>query len=308
MQYDITALGEILIDFTPIGQDDAGDLMLARKAGGAPVNVLATVAKFGGKAAFIGKVGDDILGKFLRRTLLEYGICDKGLQTDRTHNTTLAFVELDENGQRNFSFYRQFGADRFLQPEQIDTELIRQAKLFHFGSLSLTDQPARSATEYALSVAEKAGCVVSYDPNFRAPLWTSEAAAVKMMKRSLKSVDIIKLAEEELAAMYGADESAAVKQLQALGITVILVTRGANGADLYMGEHFYHCPAARVRAIDTTGAGDIFFGTFLSGFIKSGLDINCLPFSKACEFLTTACATAGASVTRRGGISSIPTL
>ena len=153
MKYDITALGEILIDFTPSGRDSAGDLIFARKAGGAPVNLLATVSKFGGKTAFIGKVGNDMFGSFLRETLKNAGVSDEGLITDNLHNTTLAFVALNSEGDRDFSFYRNFGADVFLEKEDINADIIRNSRIFHFGSLSLTAEPVRSTTEYALDIA-----------------------------------------------------------------------------------------------------------------------------------------------------------
>ena len=181
MKYDITALGEILIDFTPSGKDSAGDLIFARKAGGAPVNLLATVSKFGGKTAFIGKVGNDMFGSFLRETLKNAGVSDDGLITDNLHS----------DGDRDFSFYRNFGADVFLEKEDIKADIIRNSQIFHFGSLSLTAEPARSTTEYALDIAKKAGCTVTYDPNYREPLWKDKATAIEKMKLHLDKVDIL---------------------------------------------------------------------------------------------------------------------
>lgn len=306
MKYDITALGEILIDFAPMGNDNDGDLIFARKAGGAPLNLLAAIAKFGGKAAFIGKVGNDMLGSFLRSTVKRYGISDEALVTDHSHNTTLAFVELGDDGDRDFSFFRNHGADIYLTEDDIDEEIIKNSKIFHFGSLSLTDEPSRSAAEYALAVAKKAGCTVSYDPNYRAPLWKDRSSAIEMMKKHIDKTDILKISSEELTMLFGDDRSRAVKSVLELGVSVLLVTDGGNGAALYMGENGISLPAADVVPIDTTGAGDIFFGTFLSEWIENGSDLSNITFEKACEYLKTAIKVAGKSTERHGGVASIP--
>lgn len=306
MKYDITALGEILIDFAPVGKDGAGDPIFARKAGGAPLNLLATVAKFGGKAAFMGKVGKDMFGDFLRETVKNAAIDDTALVTDESHNTTLAFVALNDEGDRDFSFFRNYGADVFLSKDEVKKEVIENSAIFHFGSLSLTNEPSRTATEYALGIAKSSGCVVSYDPNYRAPLWESEETAVAMMKKHLDKVDILKIAKEELQMLFGKDISAAVKAVQTLGVSVILVTDGGNGASLYMGENSISLPAARVETVDTTGAGDIFFGTFLSEWIENGSTLENITFEKAVEYLKTAICVAGKSTESYGAIASIP--
>ncbi len=306
MKYDITALGEILIDFAPIGKDGAGDPVFARKAGGAPLNLLAVVSKFGGKAAFIGKVGKDMFGSFLRETVINAGIDDTALITDEEHNTTLAFVALGDDGDRDFSFFRNYGADVFLSKEDINESIIENSSIFHFGSLSLTNEPSRTATEYALGIAKKSGCVISYDPNYRAPLWSDEKKAVAMMKKYLDKVDILKIAKEELQMLFGNDIPASVKAVQSLGVSVILVTDGGNGASLYMGEKSISLPAARVKTVDTTGAGDIFFGTFLSEWIENGSNLGNITFEKLGEYLKTAIRVAGKSTESYGAIASIP--
>ena len=308
MQYDITALGEILIDFTPAGQDAAGDLVFARKAGGAPVNLLATVAKYGGKTAFIGKVGQDMFGQFLRKTLKSAGIAEEGLITDAVHNTTLAFVALGPNGDRDFSFYRNFGADVFLNKEDVSAEIIRQSKIFHFGSLSLTTEPVRSATEYALGVAKKAGCLITYDPNYRAPLGPSETAAVQAMKLHLNKVDILKIAQEELLLLFGQNKETAVKAAFSHGVKMVLVTNGAKGAALYTQSFHIELPAERVCTVDTTGAGDIFFGAFLSEWLKNSCTLNSITPEKAGQYLKKAIYIAGQSTTKHGAIAAIPTV
>ncbi len=305
MKYDITALGEILIDFTPSGSDTAGDLIFARKAGGAPVNLLATVSKFGGKTAFIGKVGNDMFGSFLRETLKNAGVSDEGLITDNLHNTTLAFVALNSEGDRDFSFYRNFGADVFLEKEDIKADIIKNSRIFHFGSLSLTSEPARSTTEYALGIAKKAGCTVTYDPNYREPLWEDKATAIKMMKLHLDKVDILKIAKDELLMLFGGNVESAVKAAFSYGVKIILVTDGANGAELHMENAHIALPSEKVNTIDTTGAGDIFFGTFLSEFISNKSKVYNITPETAEKYLKKAIYVAGKSTEKHGAIAAL---
>lgn len=305
MKYDITALGEILIDFTPAGKDADGDLIFARKAGGAPVNLLATVSHFGGRAAFIGKVGNDMFGGFLRQTLKSADISDEGLITDKLHNTTLAFVALNADGDRDFSFYRSFGADIFLEKADINEDIIKNSAIFHFGSLSLTNEPARSATEYALNIAKKAGCIITYDPNYRAPLWENGETAVEMMKLHLDKVDILKIAKEELQMLFGENIEGAVNKAFSYGIKIILVTDGANGAELYMRDSHIKLPAGKFNTVDTTGAGDIFFGTFLGEWIKNKSTLENITFGRCAEYLKKAIYIAGKSTEKHGAIASI---
>lgn len=298
--FDITAMGELLIDFVPDGFDGDGDMRFIRKAGGAPLNYLATASKFGLKTAFIGKVGNDLLGKFLFETVKDCGIDCRGLKTDFEHNTTLAFVELDKNGDRSFSFYRSHGADRFIDKGDVDIELITSSKVFHFGSLSLTDEPFASATELAVKTAKENGCIVTYDPNYRAPLWQSEEKATQQMSLLLDYVDIIKLSREELEMVGG------VKAVKARGVRLLLITDGENGAVLDFDGKTLHIPVARVKTVDTTGAGDIFFGSFVSEFIKSGKVLNELDFEDAVNFAKKATLIAGKSTEKHGAIASIP--
>ncbi len=305
MKYDITALGEILIDFTPSGKDEVGELVFARKAGGAPVNLLATVSKFGGKTAFIGKVGNDMFGGFLRETLKNAGVSDEGLITDTLHNTTLAFVALNSEGDRDFSFYRNFGADVFLEKKDIKADIIENSRIFHFGSLSLTAEPARSTTEYALDIAKKAGCIITYDPNYREPLWSDKQTAIKMMKLHLDKVDILKIAKDELLMLFGGNEKGAVKAAFSYGVKIILVTDGANGARLYMENVRIALPAEKVNTIDTTGAGDIFFGAFLSELINNKSTVDNITPETAEKYLKKAILVAGKSTEKHGGIASI---
>lgn len=306
MQYDVTALGEILIDFSPAGTDPNGDPLFAQKAGGAPVNLLAAVSRYDGRTAFIGKVGDDLFGKTLRKTLIQCGISDRGLRTDPLRNTTLAFVALDEHGDRKFSFCRNFGADLALTPEEVPEDLIRESKIFHFGSLSLTNEPARSATKHALSLAKAAGCLITYDPNYRPPLWNNVEEAVEQMKKPLPLVDILKISKEELTLLFPGSEGEAVSAILALGVRLVLVTDGGNGARLYTKSLRISRPARNVHPVDTTGAGDIFFGTFLSQLLRRSLSLDSLRKEDAAACLETAISVSGKSTERPGGIASIP--
>ncbi len=302
-KYDITALGEILIDFVPDGVDAAGDLRFVRKAGGAPLNVLATAAKHELKTAFIGKVGDDLLGDFLIATVKKYGIDDRYLKKDGCHNTTLAFVELDGRGDRKFSFYRAFGADRFIYENDVDAELTADSKVFHFGSLSLTDEPSASVTELAVRTAKENGCTVTYDPNYRPPLWASEEKAATQMARLVPYVDIIKLSVEELDMISGGKGA---EYLLSQGVSLILVTDGENGSELYFKGQRMHIPAEKVATVDTTGAGDIFFGTFISEYIKNGVRLDAMLFDDAVAYAKRAAHIAAKSTERYGAIASIP--
>lgn len=301
MKYDICALGEILIDMSPIGNDDSGDPKFAAKAGGAPLNLLATASKFGMSTVFIGKVGNDVFGRQLKETVNSCGIDGAGLITDRKHNTTLAIVKLDEAGDRDFSFYRRHGADIFISPEEINEALIRSSRIFHFGSLSLTDEPARSATEKALRIAKESGCIISYDPNYRAPLWDDEKTASQMIKKHLDKVDIMKISRDELEMIKLSE-----KELIDMGITALIVSDGKKGADIYTKEGSAHIGARPSSTIDTTGAGDILFGSFLAAFSSDLCKIDTLTLQKATGYLSVAVQISGISTETKGAIASIP--
>lgn len=305
--YDIVSLGEILIDFVPDGIDGFGDEKFLCKAGGAPLNVLATAAKFGLKTAFLGKVGDDIFGRKLLKTLRDNRIDESGVVVDKTHNTTLAFVKLSENGDRDFSFYRNFGADIFIEKSDVDTDKIAGAKIFHFGSLSFTDEPAKSASIFALETAKKNGCIISYDPNYRPPLWKSEADAVAAMRENITCADIVKLSREELFMIAGTENfSEAVEEILGYGVKAAVITDGAGDVYFTAGDELCSLPAEKVDAVDTTGAGDIFFGTFLTGFVRDGADIENLDSEKMKKYTAKAIEKAAESVTQKGAIAAIP--
>lgn len=293
--FDITALGEILIDFTPEGKN-----LYSQNAGGAPANVLATVSNFGGKAAFIGKVGKDIFGDFLVKTLSCIGVNTSGMVFDDIHNTTLAFVSLSESGDRSFAFYRNFGADIFLKPEEVKTELIKNSKIFHFGSLSLTSEPSRAATDFALKTAKESGLIITFDPNFRPLLWNSEKEAKDTILSYIGFADIMKVSKEEEALLGGSDN------ILKAGVKILLVTDGANGAYYHFKGATGFSPALKLKAKDTTGAGDIFFGTFISEFLKGGKSFDLLMPNDVENYIKKAVEVSGLSTMKKGAISSIP--
>lgn len=305
--FDIVSLGEILIDFVPDGTDEYGDEKFLCKAGGAPLNVLATGAKFGLKTAFIGKVGNDIFGRKLLKTLSENGIDSDSVITDNIHNTTLAFVKLSENGDRDFSFYRSFGADIFIDESEVDTEKIASSKIFHFGSLSFTDEPMKSATEFALKTAKEKGCIISYDPNYRPPLWKCEADAVAAMRGNLRFADMVKLSREEAFLIVETEDiSEAIKKIKAYGVKAVVITDGAGDVYFSADSEIQSLPAVKVKAVDTTGAGDIFFGTLLTEFIRSGAELSDITTETMKPFVEKAIEISAKSVTKKGAIASIP--
>lgn len=262
--FDVTALGELLIDFTTYGISDNGNPIFERNPGGAPANVLAAMSSLGASTSFIGKVGNDQFGNFLRDCLTENHIDVTGLVLSKTVNTTLAFVHLTAEGDRSFSFYRNPGADMMLEPADIPEEVIMNSKIFHFGSLSLTDEPVKSATLHALKIARDHGTIISYDPNLRPPLWKSLADAEREIKRGLEYADILKISEEELEFITKeSDLAKGTKILSDMGIAIIFVTLGPKGTFYRHGNNTGKLETYDVKVVDTTGAGDAFLGGVL---------------------------------------------
>lgn len=306
-QYDLVALGEILIDFAPMGKDESGDVVFVRKAGGAPLNLLATVAKFGGRTAYIGKVGDDMFGRFLIDTVASCGIDTSALYADREHNTTMAFVQLDENGDRDFTFCRRHGADTFLSAAEVPADKIAGSRIFHFGSLSFTSPVSAEATRLALKTAREAGCVISYDPNYRPPLWGSYDEAVAAMRENIRFADMTKVSVDELEMIAGvSDKDAAIDVLHGMGVSVVIVTDGPNPVRWSLRGVKGTCVPKPVKAVDTTGAGDIFFGSFLGRFLGAGCDVGGLTPEMVADFVSMANDISGQSTQAHGAIASIP--
>lgn len=304
---DIVAIGEVLIDLTQKGTDELGVGQYAANPGGAPANLAVAAARLGAETAFIGKVGADAFGSYLRRVLEENGVDTTGMLTDAHEHTTLAVVSVDGTGERSFSFYRDPSADVNLRAEEIPAALLRDTRVLHFGSVSLTAEPARSATLYAAKTARENGCLVSYDPNYRESLWHSREEAVAQMKAALPLCDILKISDEELPLLTGTtDPAEGSRQLSELGIRLIFVTLGADGAFYRMGEHTGSVPGIRVKVGDTNGAGDTFFGAALSKLVRENLDT--LTPERLAEIVAFANKAAGITTSRHGAIPAMPRL
>lgn len=306
--FDVTALGEVLIDFTPCGTSEGGRNLFEQNPGGAPANVLAALSRLGRKTAFIGKVGEDMHGLLLKETLENCGVDVSGMLVDPAYFTTLAFVAL-KDGERSFSFARKPGADTQLTKEEVRTELLKETKIFHCGSLSLTDEPARSATLYAVETARKAGALISYDPNYRAPLWRSREEAVAQMRSVIPFVDIMKISDEETALLTDCREPEdAAEALLQQGVSCAVVTLGGDGALMRTKQFCIREKGRKRQVVDTTGAGDSFWGGILDRFAETGADPKKLTEEQGREFLRFANAVAGLCVERRGGIPAMPSL
>ena len=307
-RFDVCALGEVLIDFTYSGMSDGGNALFEQNPGGAPANVLTALSRLGCSCAFIGKVGRDMHGDFLEATLKAEGICTDALVHDADKFTTLAFVSLSPEGERSFSFARKPGADTCLTAEEVDTALISASRIFHFGSLSLTDEPAHSATLRALNAAKASGCVVSYDPNWRPLLWKSREVGCEKMRSVLNFVDLIKISDEECELITGhASPEAAAQALVSMGLSAVAVTLGENGALVANREGIAAVEALPCTVVDTTGAGDSFWGGFLHKFLASGKRPQELSLADIAGFARFGNAVASLCVEGRGAIPSMPT-
>ncbi|WP_086350843.1 carbohydrate kinase family protein [Candidatus Enterococcus clewellii] len=303
---DVTALGEILIDFTENGVSSQGNPIIEVNPGGAPCNVLAMLRKFDRQVAFIGKVGNDTFGHFLRQRVSELGIDTQHLFIDKEVHTTLAFVHTMKNGDRDFSFYRDPGADRMLNEFEIDEDLIKKTKIFHFGTLSMTHVGVRKATLKALSIAKESGCIISFDPNIREPLWKSLEDARQQVETSLAYCDVLKISDNEIRWFTGENDfSAGVNKLrEKFDLPLILVSMGEKGSRAYYKELIVESEAFRNKnTIDTTGAGDTFFGCVLNYILDWGLDE--LDEGKLRSMLRVANAAASLITTRKGALCSM---
>lgn len=305
-QFDVIAMGELLIDFTMNGQSEQGNNMFEACPGGAPCNVLAMLNKLGRKTAFLGKVGKDQFGTLLRSTLDEAGIDTSNLMVDSDVNTTLAFVHTFPDGDREFSFYRNPGADMMLTEDEIDPEFIKQAKLFHFGTLSMTHEGVRKATERALDIAKENGLLISFDPNLRPPLWSSLELAKEQMEYGFQFCDILKISDNEIQFVSGKedyDEGIAYLQ-EKYHIPLIMLTLGKDGSRAYYKGMRVERSGFTMKTIETTGAGDTFCGSSLNYVLEHGLDH--LTEEQLGEMLTFANAAAAVITTRKGAIRAMP--
>ena len=307
--FDVAAIGELLIDFTYHGKSENSMRLFEQNPGGAPANVLCALSNLGMKTSFIGKVGQDMHGDFLKNVLKEKGVDTNWLISDADVFTTLAFVELSENGERRFSFGRKPGADTCLTPDEVKNFDYGNCDIFHFGSVSLSDEPSRSATICATKLAKSAGAIISCDPNYRAPLWKSELEASKHIRDTLRYVDIIKISDEETVLVTGkqSPEEAAQCLLDG-GISCAVVTLGKDGAYAATKSAQMYVPTWDVDVVDTTGAGDAFWGGFLYKLASSGVEVGELGECELRDFTIFANAVASLCVQRRGGIPAMPNL
>ena len=306
---DIVALGELLIDFTCQSVDEDGYPTMAAHPGGAPANFLAAATALGGKTALLGKVGNDTFGHALIDTLKKADIETRGLIVADDVFTTLAFVTLDDAGNREFSFARKPGADTAMTFDELDLSLIDEAKAFHFGTLSLTDEPARTATVKAVAYAREQGKLITYDPNLRPPLWKSLDEARKQLLWGLGQADVVKISDNEVEFLFGLPpEEGAAHILAHYGVKLVFVTCGADGCYFKNAVAQGRVPALEgARVVDTTGAGDIFGGSAVWGVLNSEKGPETLGEEELRSVVRMACVTAGLSTEKYGGISSIPT-
>lgn len=306
-RYDVVALGELLIDFTENGLSGQGNPLLEANPGGAPCNVLAMLNKLGKKTAFIGKVGNDQFGKMLKKVVEESGTDVSALAMDDQVHTTLAFVHTFPDGDREFSFYRNPGADMMLTKKEVDPELIKKARIFHFGTLSSTHAGVREATRYAIDVAKENGLLVSFDPNLREPLWDSLDQAKEEILYGMSKCDILKISDNEMEFMTGTtDYNKGVEMLrEQFDIPLICVTLGKEGSRAFYKDMIVEAaPFVREDTIETTGAGDTFEACTLNYILEHGLED--LTEENLKEMLTFANAGASIITTRKGALKVMP--
>lgn len=306
-RFDVTALGELLIDFTESGKSPQGNPLVEANPGGAPCNVLAMLNKLGKKTAFIGKVGNDAFGRQLSEAVGKSGTDISGLVTDNDVHTTLAFVHTLSGGEREFSFYRNPGADMMLRKDEVKEDIIKSARIFHFGTLSLTHDSVREATRYAVDIAKKNNLLVSFDPNLREPLWNSLDDAKVQIEYGLSKCDILKISDNELEFITGiCDYQKGAKLLQdTYKIPIIFVTMGKEGSlACYKDAIVFKETFSDIKPIEKTGAGDTFTACALNYILENGLE-NLLE-NNLRELLTFANAAASIITTRKGALNSMP--
>ncbi|MDE6762404.1 MAG: carbohydrate kinase [Oscillospiraceae bacterium] len=308
-RFDVCALGELLIDFTENGTSPQGNPLMEANPGGAPCNVLAMLCRQGYKTAFIGKIGNDIFGRQLKHTIEEIGINTDGLVTDTSVNTTLAFVHTLAGGDREFSFYRNPGADMMLNENDIKEEMIKECKIFHYGSLSMTNKVCETATKKAVEIAESAGVLISFDPNLRENLWDSLDTAKEKIAYGIAHCDILKISDNEILWFTGENDfDKAVGKLRNdnKNIRLLLLSLGKNGSRAYSENGHAFSPICPANTIETTGAGDTFCGSILGKVLEHGMK----DFSdgELLEMLTFANAAAALVTERKGALKVMPTL
>ena len=305
----ICSFGETLIDFTPVGVSENGNIIFERNPGGAPANLAAAAVKHGVEACFVGEVGDDIFGQFLQEKLRNQGVDTEYMIVNSRYKTTLAFVQLDEKGERSFWFYRNPGADTMIESQAVNLRAIDECDLFHYGSVSMTHNPARITTFELVKYAQQKGKILSFDPNLGMPLWNSEEEARHEIRHGLQFCDILKVAEDELIFLTGCEtlEEGARQLAKKYKTPLILITEGEKGSHALIHGYYINAPTFPVSVVDTTGAGDGFLGCFLASFLKSGKTLEQLNGDDVYQMLRLANASGALSVTRKGGMPSLVT-
>lgn len=303
---DITTIGEILIDLTQTSVNELGIPQYSANPGGAPANLAVAAARLGASTAFIGRVGDDSFGHYLRNCMKENNVDVSNMITDKEHNTTLAVVSVDAAGERSFIFYRDPSADTQLSVADIPEEQLQNTRFLHFGSVSLTTEPCHSATLHAVKTAREHGAIISYDPNYRANLWRDEQSAIEQMLEPLRLVDILKVSDEELPLLANTTDLAkGTAKLAQYGARLILVTLGSKGAFYRFGDHTGHIPGVPCKVADTNGAGDTFFGAFLSQLAKLS-DLSSLTLEELERIVAFSNKAASLTTSRPGAIPAMP--
>jgi fructokinase len=306
MQTGIVALGEALIDLIPL---DATNMTYRKSPGGAPANVAVGVARLGGRSSFVGKVGNDVLGAFLKQTLNDYGVDTHQMILTDEARTGLVFVELNDDGERDFTFFVKPSADFFLHEREIDEDFIRMHKILHFGSISLIREPAKSATVKAVHDAKKHGLIVSYDPNLRLGLWETPAQARNTIIEMLPQVDVLKVSEEELVFLTGQQSiEAGVDALKVYEIPLVFVTRGAEGSVGFCRNGKVAVPAMKVEAVDTTGAGDAYVSGILFSLDRYEGSLEEVTVSELEHWVRFASVSGGLAASTQGAMTALPTL
>lgn len=307
-KYDVIALGELLIDFTQNGLSEQGNGLFEANPGGAPCNVLSMLNNLGKKTSFIGKVGNDQFGKTLKKALEELGIGTENLLMDNEVHTTLALVHTFADGDRDFSFYRNPGADMMLTVDELNLDLVRDTRIFHFGTLSMTHDGIRATTKKAIETAKEAGALISFDPNLREPLWDSLDNAKEQVRWGLGKCDVLKISDNEIQWLTGENDfTAGVKKIrEEFPIPLILVSMGRDGSRAYYGDHYVEvAPFLQENTIETTGAGDTFCACVLNYVLEH--DLEALTDEQLKEMLTFANAAASIITTRKGALRVMPT-
>lgn len=308
-KYDVVALGELLIDFTENGPSEQGNPLLEANPGGAPCNVLSMLQKLGDKTAFIGKVGNDGFGHLLTKAVQEQGIDTTGLVYDNDVHTTLALVLKKENGDRDFAFYRNPGADMNLKEEEVNESLIASSSIFHFGTLSLTDESVKMATQKAVKAAKENGLTITFDPNLREPLWRSLEEAHEQVAWGLQQADVVKISDNEITWFTGMDnydEGIAFLQKEYPNLKLICLSMGGDGSKaVYRDIHVAYPAFLQEATIETTGAGDTFCACMIHTVLENGIDH--LDEEKLKEMLKFANAAASLVTTKKGALRVMPT-